>query len=315
MKKMTLFAAIAAFAMSANAQYTVDPSLDNTKNNGEVFDIFLLDGTSVSTLEAAGKTVHKYFLDPNEGRNLWWWAGWDAGDSNYPGVDFQTEGYVSLQVTGTAGWSGGGFNQNNKEFAGMDLSHVTNDTRLHIALRTPGTAPASLALIFFDGEGDCGSLPAKVSFGKAAFEDNGAVFPLVGNFDEGGDWVGIDIKFSDLKKLYPAFDFKAIKNWGGNYCSILSGNVAGTSFSIDAFYLYGPKTNGTGIQNATADKGCFLVTSRTINANGTDAGIELYNLNGQLVKSTTGCVMGIEDAPAGVYIVKSGELTKKITLK
>lgn len=311
MKKFSLFAAVAAFALTANAQYTVDPSLDAPKAQGEVFDVFLLDGVSTESLKSAGKTVHEYYLDNQDGgRNFWWWAGWDAGDGSYPGVDFQMEGYISLSVTGTAGWSGGGFNQGAN---GMDLSHVSDDTRLHVALRTPGTAPSSLALIFFDGETDCGSSPAKLSFGKSAFEDNGSVFPLVGDFDADGEWVGIDIKFSDLKKLWPSFNFKAIKNWSGNYFSILSGNVAGTSFSIDAFYLYSPKASG--IKGVSAEKGSLVMTANTINVSGTEAGIELYNINGSLVKAVAGSVMGISNVPAGVYVVKSGDLVRKVTIK
>lgn len=311
MKKLSLFAAIAAFAMNASAQYTVDPSLDRTINGGDIFDVFVLDGTSVSTLEQAGKTVHKYFTDPGQGRNFWWWNGWENGDGSYPGVDFQTEGYVSIGVTGAGGWSGGGFNQ---DATGMDLSHVGNETHLHVALRTPGTAPASLALIFFDGETDCGSSPAKLSFGKVAYEDNGTVYPLVGNFDADDEWVGIDIKFSDLKKLYPAFNFKAIEKWTGNYFSILSGATAGTSFSIDAFYLYSPK-NASSVKGLSADNGVIVVTNNTINVSGTNAGIELYNVSGQLVKAVEGCVMNIGHVAAGVYVVKSGELTRKITIK
>ena len=68
-----------------------------------------------------------------------------------PGVDFQTEGYVSLAVAPDAGWAGGGFNQShdariggvenpNGTCAGMDLSGVNSNTRLHLAFRASGSA-------------------------------------------------------------------------------------------------------------------------------------------------------------------------------
>ena len=80
-----------------------------------------------------------------------------------PGVDFQTEGYVSLAVAPDAGWAGGGFNQShdariggvenpNGTCAGMDLSGVNSNTRLHLAFRASGSASTSLGFTFMDDD-------------------------------------------------------------------------------------------------------------------------------------------------------------------
>ena len=308
MKNIFLPAAALAMAISANAQYQVDPGMDHTiGNNAEVFDVFVLDATTVSNLKAQGKTVHEYFID-DVTRHWYWWDGWSAGDGSYPGVDFQMDGYISQTVTGTAGWSGGGLAVN---APGIDLSHINDDTHFHAAFRSDN-CPSSIAVILLDGESDCGSIPAKLSVGNTPFVDNGAVYPLVADFDrEGGDWVGVDIKFGDLKRLWPVFSPAVVSTWTGNALSILSGNVAGQNFSLDAFYLY--STNGAGIDDVDVDAANFVVTANTINLAGAEE-ISLYDLTGREVRKANGSVMGIDDMDHGIYIVKSGNATKKIRL-
>ena len=43
-------------------------------------------------------------------------------------------------------------------------------------------------------------------------------------------------------------------------------------------------------------------------------GIALYNLNGQLVKSTAGAALDANGVAAGVYVVKAGNVAKKVAL-
>lgn len=314
MKKLTLLVAMAACGMgAANAQYVVDPSLDKTINNGDVFDVFQLDAASVSRLQAAGKTVHEYTID-NVTRNLWLWDGTFEADESagiFPGVDMHMDGYTAVKVT-TVGWSGAGLTIS--EGSEIDLKHISDDTRFHMGLRTTN-APASVAIIFGDGtNADTNTKwsPAKFSVGSTAFNDNGAIYPLVGNFDAGGDWVAVDLSLADMKKLFPSFSY-APCNFNGNIYSFLAGGVTGTNLCIDAVYLYG--SNGGSVEGVAADEAQIVVSSKTISVLGGTEGIELYNIAGQLVKKTASTIMGTEDVAAGIYVVKAGNAVKKVVLK
>lgn len=323
MKKMTLLAAMAVCGMGAmNAQYMAsDPGIAAT--NGDVYYVFNLDATTVGNLEAAGKTVYNYSLD-NVERNWWVWdETMDPGDSSYPGVDFQMDGYTSQVVANGVTWSGAGFDI---EGNGVDLRGVNDDMHFHFGIRSTN-APSSFAVVFGDGntwtsqelctEGDKAKssvcAPAKISIGETAFNDNGAIYPKVGEFDPNGEWVAIDIKLSDLKKLYPSFNFVP-GFFRGNIYSILAGAVAGKSFSIDAVYLYGPKAQG-GVEDVAADEAQIVVSAKTISVLGGQEGIDVYNVSGQLVKSSESTIVGVEDLTPGLYVVKAGNAVKKVVIR
>lgn len=320
MKRMTLLAAMAVCGLGfANAQFVGDPSLEQTKDKGEVFDIFQLDAASVEILKNAGKTVHEYTLD-NVTRCFYVWENtFVAGDGSYPGVDFQMDGYTSLEVVAGTTWSGAGFTV--VEDGGnnyIDLNHISDDTRFHMGLRSSNPASA-IAVIFGDGQlagkTNMKWSPAKLSVGNTAFVDGGATYPLVGDFDrEGSDWVAIDMSLADMKKFYPSFDYTPC-NFSGNMFSVLGGSVAGTNISIDAVYLYGPQGQGS-VEGVATDDVQVIVSNRTINVLGNENnGFELYNISGQLVKKSTTSIMGVEDLNAGLYIVKAGNVVEKVVVK
>ena len=124
---------------------------------------------------------------------------------------------------------------------------------------------------------------------------------------------GVDISFSDLKKLFPTFDWKAIPAWSGNIMSFLGGGVTGQAFAFDAIYFYQPG-DGSGIGKINSDNTEWVVTANTVNVAGAN-GIELYNLSGQLVKKTAGTTLGLSNLAKGVYVAKSGNQAKKIVVK
>lgn len=306
MQKITLVAAAAFVAASASAQYTCDPTVETVLAKGKVSQVMpiALDEGAVAKFEAQGATVTS--AAPNgDTNNLWVWSETlQAGDSSLPGVGDQMDGYASF-IVGLAGWSGAGYNCST-----LNTEWWNADTRFHIAYMTPGTAPAAIAIIVADG-GDIGSQPAKVSLGDP-FNDNGAVFPAVGP-KANDDWQGVDISFSDLKKLFPTFDWKAIPAWSGNIMSFLGGGVTGQAFAFDAIYFYQPG-DGSGIGKINSDNAEWVVTANTVNVAGAN-GIELYNLSGQLVKKTAGTTLGLSNLAKGVYVAKSGNQAKKIVVK
>lgn len=310
MKNLTLLAAMAVCGVGiANAQYVGDPALSKTTSTGNLYDVILLDNASIESLKTSGKTVQDLRTD-DVNRFLYVWENtFVAGDGSYPGVDMQMDGYTSLDVS-TIGWSGAGFNIAN---AAADLKHFTDNTHFHCGLRSTNGIK-NVALIIGDGyafenKNDKWS-PAKISVGSEAFVDNGASYPLVGNFSADGEWVAVDITLGQLKKLWPDFNYKAV-GFGGNILAVLGGGTAGKNICLDAAYFYTP---GEGSVEGIAADADIIVTARTINAAGAEE-IALYNLAGQLVKKVNSSVMGVEDVAAGAYIVKAGNAVKKVVLK
>ncbi|MDO4319126.1 MAG: T9SS type A sorting domain-containing protein [Bacteroidales bacterium] len=306
MKKITLLASMAMVAAAASAQYACDPSAATVLAKGKVTELGVIGLSEASQAEFKDATVYQYGPD-NDTRNLWFWDNTlSAGDSSYPGVDDQVDGYVSA-VVGSAGWSGAGYNEG---APGVNTSWWNANTRFHLAYMTSGTAPASIAIIIADGESDCGSVPAKIALGDA-YVDNGATYPAVAP-KASDDWQGIDISFADLKKLWPSFDFKAIDNWTGNIMSFLGGGVSGQTFAFDAIYFY-QLEGGDGIADAVNDAE-WVITDNTINVAGAQ-GIELFDLSGKLVKSTAGTTLGISNVAGGLYIAKAGNAVRKVAVK
>ena len=311
MKKITLLAGMAMAAGMASAQYTVNPTVNTVLDNTKVTAVYpiVLDEAAIKAFENQGATVIP--MGPNDDtRNLYIWpdgSTFTAGDSSYPGVGDHFDGYISL-VVGTVGWSGAGFNVAGE---GCNTTAWNENTRFHLAYMSPGTICPSIALTIADGEGDCGSVPAKVSLG-AAFNDNGTTFPSIAPTAT-SDWQGVDIDFATLKKLWPAFDFKAIDAWKGNILAFLAGGVTGQTLAFDAVYFYTPGTEGA-VDGIEADNSAWVVTRHTVNCSGAEA-IALYDLGGKLVKATEGTVLGLDDVEAGLYIARAGSSAVKVLVK
>ena len=59
-----------------------------------------------------------------------------------------------------------------------------------------------------------------------------------------------------------------------------------------------------------------IVSDKTINVlGGGNAPVELYNLAGSLVKASATSVIGLEDLVAGVYVVKTLNVAKKVIIR
>lgn len=308
MKKATLLALAAMTAVAASAQYTVDPTIATVLEGGKVGSVeyIALDEASVKAFENQGATCT--LAGPNgqgdgNTQNLWVWDNtFTAGDSSLPGVGMHFDGYASFTV-GTAGWSGAGYNINDE--GGLNTTVWNDETHFHLAYMSPATVCPSVGLIIADGT-DWGSVPAKISLGTA-FDDNGTVMPIAGPKPT-DEWQCIDITFADLKKLWSAFDYKAVEKWHGNIMSFLCGGTTGQTIAFDAVYFYNYGTAGLdNVEAATP----WVVTSRTINVAGAQ-GIELFDITGKTVKVSDGAVLGIEELPAGIYVARAGKQIRKI---
>lgn len=308
MKKFTLFAAFAALAMSASAQYTcATPYADQSVVAGEtqIFDVVLGAEDVLTGLKNAGQKVNDWRVNDVD-RFLYVWDNTFAGgDGSYPGVgysDMQFDGYTSLNV-GNVGWSGAGFFISDE--SKCSTMHWNENTKFHVATRTSSVAPSSVAVILSDC--DLGGGPAKVALGDA-FNDGGAIYPSIGP-KLSDEWVGVDISFADLKKFYPNFQWFNSEAWKGNMVSILGGGVEGQNISLDCMYFHTPEGDAA-VGSVEADAQ-WVVTGNTVNVTGNN-GIELYDLSGRLIKSVKGTTLGISELGTGAYLVKSGNSVKKI---
>lgn len=305
MKKFTLFAAGAALALSANAQYTTaTPYADQSVVAGQVqiFDIVLGAQSVFDGLEAAGQKTNN-LLPNGETNNLWVWEEtFVGGDGSYPGVgynDFQFDGYTSLNVA-NVGWSGAGFDIQSD----FDNTHWTDETKFHVAFRTAGTAPASVAFILANSDG---STPGNFAIG-APFDDNGTIYaPICDAITD--EWQAVDISFADIKKLQPSFNYIKSKEWHGNIVAFLAGGTEGRNISLDCAYFHTPSDDSA--VGTVADDVKFVVTANTVNvANAQN--IKIYDLSGKLIKSVEGTTAGISELASGIYVAKAGNAVKKI---
>lgn len=304
MKKFILLSAIGMIAATASAQYSCDPTTEALLENGTPSKMWYLTLSDTSIDELKNKGTEMIYLGPNEneGRNFWYWDGtFVNGPQKYPRVGMEDGGYVSLEVSGIAAWSGAGMTAN-----GFNLDGMNDDTRFHCAYCTNTTAPQSVALIILDGTG---SQPAKIAVGKTAYNDNGVIMPLVSG-EITDEWQGVDISFGDLKKLWPSFAPNNLNSWSGNTLSILGGAVKGTNICLDAMYFY--NMNGSSVEGV-AEEAALVITENTVNSS--VAGIEVYDLAARKVAASNSTVLGINHLTAGIYVAKSGNSVKKFIVK
>lgn len=86
---------------------------------------------------------------------------------------------------------------------------------------------------------------------------------------------------------------------------------------IDGIYVYTP-TGGAGVDEVTADAGDIqvVISDKTISVLGSDnAPVELYNLAGSLVKASATSVIGLEDIAAGVYVIRTLDVARKVVIR
>lgn len=316
MKKVFLLSSVAALALAANAQYTCNPETSVVAANKlSSVEYLILPDASVAELQQAGAKCT--YIGPDDvTRFLYIWENTMNGyDASMPGPDMQEGTYASFNITNPDWFGAGYFISKNAE---VDFTGFNEETRFHIAYMTPSnSAPSAMYLTILDGDapkdendnviGPKASEPAQVSIGTT-WKSAPLVAPAFTD-----DWQGIDISFADLKKLCPSFSLNEMKNWAGNVLAFGGDAAQGRTFSLDNAYFYNLGDN-SGVSNVAADKASFLYTGKTVNLNGA-SGIELYNLNGQLVKKTNGSVLGTDSLNPGVYMARSGKTVCKIIVK
>lgn len=245
MKKVLLFVAAAMFVFAScgkvdpnNGGLIDDNGGDNTENlhaslKGSNYYLIVMDGTTSEKI--ASKVVADYRPDDN-GKNLWVWEGTYAGGTP-SGLSFYglTEGWVCLEVT-TVGWSGAGWQVNNKEGKApdwlkmKDLATDTGKYYLHVGYK--GAAGKAHILGF-----GYGGAEYKFAVGEGTLDDAGVTYTAINPINNGGkfdakEWNEYEVKLSDM-----GIDFsKDCTDANVFWC--LSGGETGKQINLDAVFVY-----------------------------------------------------------------------------
>lgn len=241
--------------------------------------------------------------------HLYLWTG-----SSYVGIAAEGKGfygqvgsYLNLEATSTSGtWTGLGFCAVETPSSGgapveVDFTMLVSEGwRFHGAFKSTSNTRAHHLYI-------CGTNEAHGHFlvGVGQHADNPAWPNLTPTWSTTG-WNEVDFAMADL----PGFSARA--KYTGNYFCALSGAPV-IDFAIDAVFLYKPK--GSNISGVKADDLNISINGDELMVAGSEFPVELYNLIGMKVKSSSDNKMDIGGLSDGTYIVKSGGLAQKVLLK
>ena len=311
MKKFTLIAACAAVALGAAAQNYVTENVSTADalkaHDGKlVFGIYL-DENVINAL--GDRYIH---LGPQEG--LCQLDIWPAGESivfTDPIGPVADGGYFMTaelpEWVGSNYWFGGGY----QIMDYIDASPIVdNGGRCHIAFKASdnmGPVAFHVGNRFADEERGYAASQFSFCIGKNATEATS-----LAEFTD--EWQALDIPVADFGKIDSNWNADAMKDFKGYIMSFnqgAKGPVVGANFSYDSVFFY--TTTDAGIDNVAYDNVDFIVNGKVIEVLGAN-GIELFNLNGQLVKSTTGAAIDATNVNSGVYVVRAAGKASKVVL-
>jgi hypothetical protein len=293
MKKLTfslMLLAASAFIFYVSAQD------DFTK--GSSYHLIFLDGTSSAKIPTAN--IAQDFRPDDVNNFLYVWSSTynDLGSSG-PNSEGEIESFINFAVA-SVGWSGFGFSGP----IAKDMTAVTSSYTLHVAMKSSNNASHILGM---DGPG---GLTARVCIGATAFVDGTTTYQPYTDFARDNKWHVIEIPMSVFFNLGLRYPEAVPAN--ANVFYVLSGGVSGISISMDAIFVYNKNT--TGINDVKSDLN-VLVTGKTLSIIGATRPITLYSITGSKIRTTTETIMGIEDIQKGIYIVRCGQLSKKIEIR
>lgn len=305
MRKITLTLAMVALATLGGSNLSAQINGSDAKfdfANATNYYLIYLDGETTATNIPAAK-IKKDFRTDDVTNFLYIWDNTFASNTAVgPNSNDIAGEFLDFSVA-SAGWSGFGFAGIEP---GKDMSGVDNTYYLHFAMKAADASAHASHQVIINKDPNAG----KIVIGNKPFIDGGVNFDPIGDFPRDGEWYNFDIPIKSMAGCSFANE-TATKD---NVFSMLSGGVAGTNICLDAIFFY-QKSNETGIENVDANDVEVLIGDNTITVNGSNAGINLYDISGKCVKSSDASVMNISDLNGGVYIVRSGDIVKKIAIK
>lgn len=306
MKKLTFIFAVVLTILgtkTAFAQYNGTSAAFDFKNATNYYLLYLDPETTNANI--AKSDIKKDYRVDDVTHFLYVWSQtYTSNDAVGPNSNGVTGSFLDFTV-GNQGWSGFGFAG---VTPGKDMTGIDDTYYLHFSMKaTDATAHVSHAILI---NSDANNF-AKFTIGKTAFVDNGTSYKVLGDFARDGEWYNFDIPMSTLSKMGCKFTDTQTT---GNVFAMLSGGVTGTEFCLDAVFFY-QKKNGTAINNVASDNVQVNVGENSITIEGSNAGIKLYDISGKCVASTTDSSVSTVKLAKGVYILKSGSVTKKVVIK
>lgn len=147
--------------------------------------------------------------------------------------------------------------------------------------------------------------------GATSFVDEGVTYQPVRDFAKDNQWHLVEIPLSEFSSFRSPEPFN-----DGNYFSFLSGDNPGANIAMDAIFIYGD-VNANSIGEAAANSRLdAIVTNNVVTFVGTNGNaVELYNVQGILVKTLAEPIIGVDELASGLYIAKSGSATAKFVIK
>lgn len=246
---------------------------------------YLVGDESTST----GAPDQIYFGIDDVHRQLWIWDASNQTISVSGAEDGITGNYLQCTVLGQ-GWLG--FNYALLAGATMDMTDVTEDWFLHIAIKT--NIPGAITM----GLGGANKTSANYDFTTDRF-------PVA---DRNNTWKEFEIPMyllTDLKLDYKSAPLAGVMS----YLSFVAGAAKGTLFAVDNMYIH---NNITALNDVKADKldfsikGDLLVLKNAVKAS-------IYNMQGAIVIDVTEGLASLVNLPKGVYIIKGEGKTSKFT--
>jgi len=293
MKKLTfslMLLAMTAFATSAFAQD------DFTK--GSNYYLIYLDDVSTAKIPVAN-VVKDYRVDDTNYFLYVWSSTYTSLTPAGPNWNGEVGTYLSFSVN-SVGWSGLGFSGP----VAKDMTGVTSDYTLHIAMKASNTASH---IIGMDGPG---GLSARVCIGATAFVDGTTTYQPYTNFTRDNKWHLIEIPMTEF--FNKGLRYPSAVPANANVIYFLSGGVSGTTINMDAIFVY--KKSATAVNSIKSDLD-LIQTRNTLSVVDATQPIELYTVTGTRVRVSKEAIMDIQDIQKGIYIVRSGNLNKKIEIK
>lgn len=278
-----------------------DPSTASMAGQHGYYDVFRMSHAALAALQAEPRNKVTHYAPEADGRTISRLLMRKYTPRPVAGADGDTD-YLSYFITG-GGASSIVFNTG---ATGLDLSHVTADTRLRMVMRTNAEPDVFGMELFNDG-----TTPAFT----CSVNGYGTGYPLLAHWPSDNGWICLDIPFSRITEVCPGFDLNTLarKDWTGDYIKILAGRLKDSNFSIDACFLYTP-AEISGVTDVLAQGDSALAFDGTTVSSATD-GIEIVSLSGCRVAGTDGRSVSTAMLAPGIYVCRSGGCVLKIAVR
>lgn len=198
--------------------------------SGTDYYVFSLDSESYATIES--NVIEDMRPDDIDMTIYVWDDTYTAGTTTGPNSYGVIEDWSSFTVS-TVGWSGLGLCVVDSSLGGtktVDLTGITEDYTLHIAMKSTDNASHLLTLV--GGDGDTGG----VAIGSSVYEDNGTYFTPYTDITRDGEWNEIEIPMSVF--FDAGLTYRENTAQTGNVYYFLSGGTSGVGLEYDAFFIY-----------------------------------------------------------------------------